>query len=119
LAFQVGDKELPVDWELSRKRESEHATSAELEALAAICESHRDRLLLDPASIPTHVHDLPLLTTIDDWTHPDIDRGERPSQLADWQRIAAILAGGRPAEFHPDGTPNANDWRLWFQRANA
>ena len=117
-AFVLHERTLPVDWSACHTLAEEHGTMAELEAMARICDAHRDELLLSPATVSERVHGLRGLAVTDRWRHPDIERKEEPSSIADWRAFAEILHGGEPVSFTHQGEPNTTDWRRWFALAN-
>jgi len=56
--------------------------------------------------------DLVRLIQLDEWRHPDLLNDERPSDLATFQMLAEILAGGDPARYGTPETPNTH-WSNW------
>ncbi len=55
---------------------------------------------------------LPLALRLDEWHHPDLSRGELPSQSETFRQIAAVLASGDVSYYQPTQAPNTH-WRNW------
>lgn len=75
--------------------------------------THRDAVLATTQERRTNVPDaLAEVLLLDDWQHPDVADGERPSESITFRRIATLLAGGDVVS--PAVTPEGNThWRHW------
>jgi hypothetical protein len=60
-------------------------------------------------SVPTELDEI---LRLDEWTHPDLAAGERPSAMGSLQQLAGILAFGPGAGYHPATRPNTH-WSNW------
>lgn len=56
--------------------------------------------------------DLPLLLRIDEWYHPDIPGGEKPSENETFQAIAKVLVAADPTLYKVEKAPNSH-WSNW------
>ncbi len=56
--------------------------------------------------------EMPRLLSLDDWHHPDLANGERPSDAESFRQMAAVLATGNLGLYRPELPPN-NHWRNW------
>lgn len=56
--------------------------------------------------------DLPHLTTLDEWNHPDLLNGQLPSGTETFQQLAEVLVSGDRSLYAPSHPPNT-DWRNW------
>ena len=84
--------------------------------MVRLLESHRDELLCTPEELRRVVpDDMEFLLQLDQWHHPDVYRGELPSQNPSFQNLAEVLASGEAARLRPAEKPNV-DWRLWTER---
>jgi hypothetical protein len=78
--------------------------------LAAVA---RDQVLATPDERRVSV--LPEMTELlrlEEWHHPDVVAGERPSDSQTFQQLARVLATGNQNEYRPSLAPNT-DWRNW------
>jgi hypothetical protein len=55
---------------------------------------------------------LPQVLQLDQWHHPDVIRGELPSQMQSFQMIAEVLVQQNPSLYRPSEQPNTH-WRYW------
>jgi len=55
---------------------------------------------------------LPMIMQLDEWNHPDIAGGEKPSENETFQMIAALLESGDSSHYKPTAVPN-NHWSNW------
>jgi hypothetical protein len=58
---------------------------------------------------------LPLILRLDEWHHPDLARGEKPSDTECFQQIAEVLATGDPSRYRPTEPPNTH-WSNWLNK---
>lgn len=58
--------------------------------------------------------EVPLILRLDEWHHPDLVEGERPSQNEAFQMIANILVSGDPTLYKPTLPPNTH-WKNWLE----
>jgi len=56
--------------------------------------------------------DLPRLLMLDEWNHPDILSGEKPSESGTFQQLARALVEGDPTLYAPRLAPNTH-WSNW------
>lgn len=73
----------------------------------------RDEVLATPSERRTHV--LPALAEIlvlDDWHHPNLVVGEKPSETAAFRSIAKVLATGDLGAYDASEVPNTH-WSNW------
>ncbi len=56
--------------------------------------------------------DLPLAFHLDEWHHPDLVRGELPSESRTFQMLADAIVGDNPSHYEPTQPPNTH-WRNW------
>ena len=75
---------------------------------------HRDLVLATPeerrVSVP---EELTEVLVLDEWRHPDLLSGERPSTTETFVQFADVLASGNVAKYAPSAEPNAH-WRFWL-----
>ncbi|MEP3891704.1 MAG: hypothetical protein ABJN69_14695 [Hellea sp.] len=60
-------------------------------------------------NVPDHLSEV---LSLDDWQHPDIAAGEKPSSIETFQQIAQILLSGDVLHYHPTVEGNTH-WRHW------
>lgn len=80
---------------------------ARREELLATAEERRsllERLLLGPPP--------PELLVLDEWRHPDLARGELPSECESFRLLAEALASGDATRYAPSEPPNTH-WSHW------
>jgi hypothetical protein len=81
--------------------------------LRALAPMHRQHLLATDAERRAGIpHDLPQIIQLDGWRHPDITRGELPSQSESFALLADVLAGGEVNRYQPVQLPNTH-WSNW------
>jgi hypothetical protein len=74
---------------------------------------HRQELLATDAERRKRIAEpLPQLLQLDEWHHPDITGGEKPSDTRCFRSLADVLAKGDPLLYKPTEPPNT-DWRNW------
>jgi hypothetical protein len=101
-AYATHGIELPADgpirvFELSRYL----AAVARDDVLATVAERRAD--------VPGELTELMVL---DDWHHPDVRCGQRPSASTTFQQLAAVLHSGELGLYRPTASPNTH-WRHW------
>jgi hypothetical protein len=70
-------------------------------------------VLATPAERHAHVPlELDEILVLDEWTHPDVAGGERPSQLESFQQLALVLETGDISLYRPMTPPNTH-WKNW------
>jgi len=77
-----------------------------------------ERLFLDDRGVLSHFpkcKGLSKFVQTTKWQHPDVARGEKPSENVAIQSLMHALEKGDPSLFNP-GRPNT-DWKLWTQSA--
>ena len=86
---------------------------AAFELCRFLAATHRDRVLATPTERRTHVStEMVELLVLDEWHHPDLVRGERPSESSTFQLLASVIGTGDPAAYRPSLEPNTH-WRHW------
>lgn len=50
---------------------------------------------------------------VDDWAHPDVYGGPKPSESEAFRLIAEVAATGDVSKWKPTETPNNRDWKFW------
>jgi hypothetical protein len=74
---------------------------------------HRSLVLASPAerrvSVPEELQELLVL---DEWSHPDVVAGQRPSHVESFVQIAELLASGDLTRYAPGAPPNTH-WGNW------
>ena len=53
-----------------------------------------------------------MILRLDEWYHPKMSEGERPSQTETFQMLAEALVTGDPERYHPTNLPNTH-WSNW------
>ena len=56
--------------------------------------------------------ELQRILQLDEWHHPDLSSGERPSQSQTFQQLAEVLVTGDPSYYRPSESPNTH-WKNW------
>jgi hypothetical protein len=56
--------------------------------------------------------DVPQILQLDEWHHPDLAAGERPSGSEAFQQLAEVLVTGDVDRYQPSQPPNTH-WRHW------
>ena len=78
--------------------------------LAAVA---REDLLGTPVERRVHVpKELAEVVTLDDWRHPDVVAGERPSGSETFKQLAAVLVTGQMDRYRPS-EPSNTHWSHW------
>ena len=84
-----------------------------IELCRLLAHEEREDVLATPGerriNVPPRLQ--PLLT-LDEWAHPDVAGGARPSSSAAFQQMARVLVSGDIAAYHPTEAPNTH-WRNW------
>jgi len=75
--------------------------------------THRDLVLATPSERTVNIWPgMQQLLVLDEWHHPNLLAGERPSTSATFQHLAAALSVGDAAAYQPGEPPNTH-WRFW------
>lgn len=83
------------------------------EFLRGIYEDHKEEFLATEEEIRQRIpKDLPLFLKLNEWFHPDLVTGERPSHTETFRMIAKALETGNAAFYNPTMEPN-NHWKNW------
>jgi hypothetical protein len=81
--------------------------------LRALAPTHRRQLLATDAELRVGIpSDLPEFLRVDGWLHPNLARGEMPSQSESFVLLADALASGDPRRYQPVQLPNTH-WSNW------
>ncbi|MEV6694927.1 hypothetical protein AB0M35_25965 [Micromonospora sp. NPDC051196] len=74
---------------------------------------HRELLLADEGELRRRIPvDLPEVLRLDQWNHPDLVSGLRPSESETFHQIADVLATGDLSRYAPSLPPNTH-WSKW------
>jgi hypothetical protein len=74
---------------------------------------HREQFLATEDELRQRIpKDLPLLLKLDDWYHPDVVSGEKPSENETFQLLAQVLSSRDPSQYVPTKQPNTH-WKNW------
>jgi len=83
------------------------------ELLRFFIPEYRDRLLATEVELRERIPaNLPLILRLDEWYHPDLAEGERPSQNPTFNALAQVLVTGNPGVYRPVEPPNTH-WQHW------
>lgn len=75
--------------------------------------THRDDVLATPDERRAAMgSDLTLILQLDEWHHPDLADGERPSQAEAFCQLAQVLETGDVRSYVPTQPPNTH-WKHW------
>jgi hypothetical protein len=73
----------------------------------------REKVLATPeercGNVPA---DLEQILQLEEWHHPDVRAGERPSGSETFQQLARMLVSGDPGHYRPSRPPNTH-WSNW------
>lgn len=73
----------------------------------------RERFLATEEELRARVpSDLPRLLVLDEWNHPDVLGGEKPSDSETFQQLARVLVDGDATLYVPTVAPNTH-WSNW------
>lgn len=83
------------------------------EFLRGLVPEYRQDLLATEAELRERIPvDIPEFMRLEEWYHPDLADGEKPSQNETFQLLARAMTAGDPAVYQPTKQPN-NHWRNW------
>ena len=78
-----------------------------------LAEEHRDLVLATPSEQRVNVlPELNQILQLEEWRHPDLLRGERPSTSVTFQMLAKVLTTGDGSLYQPTEAPNTH-WGYW------
>ncbi|WP_433535614.1 DUF7003 family protein [Micromonospora sp. CA-249363] len=84
-----------------------------IDVLRRLVPRHRELLLADERELRRRIPvDLPEVLRLDEWHHPDLAGGARPSQSETFRQIADVLASGDLRLYAPRAWPNTH-WSHW------
>nr|WP_167666528.1 hypothetical protein [Micromonospora narathiwatensis] len=84
-----------------------------VDVLRQLVPRHRELLLADEGELRRRIPaDLPEVLRLDQWNHPDVASGLRPSESETFQQIADVLATGDVSRYAPSLPPNTH-WSNW------
>jgi hypothetical protein len=73
----------------------------------------REQILANPQERRVSVvPDMIQILQVEEWRHPNVVDGERPSESETFQQFARVLAAGDAGLYHPSRQPNTH-WRNW------
>lgn len=94
----------------------QHEIEPTFALLVQLAESHRDALFSTTDELGERVEPgLQPILTLDDWAHPDVYGGPKPSESEAFRQLAEVLATGDVAAYSPTEPPNNRDWRMWLE----
>lgn len=105
------DDVIEAEFELDEK----HDTRKSFSLVIWLLERKRDLLFRTTDELSALVEDLPRILTLDDWCHPDVYGGPKPSDSKDFRQFAEVLATGDVEKYSPTETPNNRDWQKWYE----
>jgi hypothetical protein len=83
------------------------------ELLRLVAPSHHRLLFAVESEIIERIGEpMPLLLRLDEWRHPDRDKGETPADSESFQMIADVITHNDPSLYRPTEPPNTH-WRNW------
>lgn len=83
------------------------------ELLRLIAPRHRRLFFATEAEIVQRIGEsMPLLLRLDEWQHPDRDKGETPADSESFQMIADVITHNDPSLYQPTVPPNTH-WSNW------
>ena len=83
------------------------------EFLRAIKDDYGEYFLATEEEIRARIpRDLPCIIRLNEWFHPDLASGEKPSESETFQMIARVLETGDLKYYQPTKVPN-NHWKNW------
>jgi len=83
------------------------------ELLRLIAPRHRRLFFATEAEIVERIGEsMPLLLRLDEWRHPDRNKGETPADSESFQMIADVIAHNDPSLYQPTQPPNTH-WSHW------
>lgn len=81
--------------------------------LRSLLPEYRELLLASEAELAQrNKHNLPLWIRLEEWHHPDLAGGEKPSDSETFKMLAAAISSGDRTKYSPAKAPNT-DWRNW------
>jgi hypothetical protein len=84
-----------------------------VEVLRRLVPDHRELLLADEVELRRRIPvDVPEVLRLDQWHHPDLVDGLRPSESETFRQIAEVLATGDVGRYAPGMAPNTH-WSNW------
>jgi hypothetical protein len=93
----------------------EHEVEGSFAVLVQLIESHREKLFCTPAELAESVAPgLVSILTLDEWSHPDVYGGPKPSESETFRQLAEVLATGDTKRWAPTEAPNNRDWKTWL-----
>lgn len=107
---------IPHDAEYFKSKHIELEAPPEIkiwEFLRAIKDEYRASFLATEEEIRARIpQDLPCIIKLDEWFHPDLANGEKPSECETFQMIARVLETGDVKYYQPKKMSN-NHWKNW------
>lgn len=113
----VRGAEIAIDPAAIERLAVEHAISPTTALLVTLRETHRDELFHTEGELAGFLHpDQELALRLEEWRHPDVYGGPKPSEEETFSQIAAVLETGDPARYRrPTLPPNSRDWLSWLR----
>jgi hypothetical protein len=112
----VRGKSVAVDREAIDATSEQHEVEGSFALILELVKSHRDALFCTAEELAERVAPgLALILTLDDWAHPDVYGGPKPSESPTFQQLADVLASGDVSRYAPTDSPNSRDWKMWLE----
>lgn len=113
---RVRDVETAIDPAAIERVAVEHAISPTTALLITLRETHRDALFHTEDELAGFLHpDQELVLRLEEWRHPDVYGGPKPSEEETFSQIADVLETGDRARYRPTLPPNSRDWLSWLR----
>lgn len=91
----------------------EGAQPAVFELCRYLAQTHREAVLATEAERRVSVRpDMKHILRLDEWHHPDLAKGQAPSQTETFRRIAGLLVANKPELYSAAERAN-NHWKNW------
>ena len=115
-SVQLRGKPVSVDREKAKELADGYGVSPAFATLHGLCEEHRDALFATPAELASCVAPgLVSILTLEEWSHPDVYGGPKPSESEAFRQLAEVLATGDVTRYAPTKPPNSRDWLMWLR----
>ena len=103
----------PVDYTAAGIELNQSPRILGYELLRLIAPRHRRLFFATEAEIAKRIGEsMPLLLRLDEWRHPDRDKGETPADGESFPMIADVIAYNDPSLYRPTVPPNTH-WTNW------
>lgn len=94
----------------------EHGLEVGFAILLQLVESNRDDLFATEQELRKRIGEgFASLLRLDEWAHPDVYGGPKPSESEAFQQLAEVLASGDASRYAPTEKANNRDWKMWME----